>query len=561
MTFKTVVVNTPPPYLTLNKDEPLSTVMTIAGSDSSGGAGIEADIKTITAHKCYAMTCITALTVQSPVSVYGIHPTPKDVVKSILEVNLKDMRCDAIKTGVLTLESISALNEVLLKLDQTKMKPKLVVDPVLVATSGSSLAKDELIGLLIDKVIPFADLLTPNIPECFKLLGEERNITNIDDVIQIAKDVRERTKCSNVLVKGGHIPWEENTTGFITDILLLGDDSKVLIFKGNHTPTSNTHGTGCTLSSAIASNLARGYTLEQSVYGGVEYVQNAIAIGCNVMGKHVDGNGPINHVYAISIPLETMLNDECFNGNDIITNNDNSIAINPKILKELPLIKQDFTSYLESHPLVEPHWSSYINHEFVKQIAIGTLPRHKFKFFIEQDYSYLVDYGRVHCIAASKAPTLENMEEELSIVSNIKTEMNHHREKLIKNFNASGENYFANIERGNALKNYSRYFADIAKRGNWAELIVSLTPCLMGYGCALKQVQKFIKTDIDPMYKDWLDVYSNKMYTDAMDAGRTIMNEIASTYPPEQLEILITIYADVCELETKFWDAALQYEN
>lgn len=560
MTFKTIVVNTPPPYLTLNKDEQLCTVMTIAGSDSSGGAGIEADIKTITAHKCYAMSCITALTVQTPVSVYGIHPTPKEVVKSILDVNLRDMRCNAIKTGVLTLESIDALNEVLVKLKDTNYKPKLVVDPVLVATSGSSLAKDELIDILTEKITPFADLLTPNIPECFKLIGEERDIKNIDDVIQIAKDVRKKTKCSNILVKGGHIPWEDSANGFITDILLLADDEKVIVFKGNHSQTTNTHGTGCTLSSAIASNLAHGYTLEQSVYGGIEYVQNAIAIGCNVTAKNVTDNGPVNHVYAISIPLERMVKDECFNGDDIVNEN-NSIAINPKILKELPVIKQDFTSYLENHPLVKPHWSSYINHEFVKQIALGTLPRNKFRFFIEQDYSYLVDYGRVHCIAASKAPNLESMEEELSIVGNIKTEMGHHKEKLIKEFGATDKNYFANIKRGNALKNYSRYFADVAKRGDWAELVVSLTPCLMGYGCALKQVEDIIKSDITPMYKDWLDVYSSKMYTDAMAAGRMIMNEIASTYPPEQLEILITIYAEVCELETKFWDSALQYEN
>ena len=133
-----VLMNTPPPYLRLANDKQLPVVMTIAGSDSSGGAGIEADIKTITAHKCYAMTCINALTVQTPQKVYDVFPTPQEVVKQILDANLADMRCDVIKTGMLTVETAQMLSAKLKELGSAR--PKLVVDPVLVATSGSSLA-------------------------------------------------------------------------------------------------------------------------------------------------------------------------------------------------------------------------------------------------------------------------------------------------------------------------------------------------------------------------------------------------------------------------------------
>lgn len=129
MTYSTVNINTPPPYLALASNEKLPTVLSIAGTDPSGGAGVEADVKTITAHRCYAMTCITALNAQTPVKVYSINNTPKEVVSQILDANLQDMKCDVIKTGMLTTAAIEVLHEKLLQLGENR--PKLVVDPVL----------------------------------------------------------------------------------------------------------------------------------------------------------------------------------------------------------------------------------------------------------------------------------------------------------------------------------------------------------------------------------------------------------------------------------------------
>lgn len=549
----TITINTPPPYLSLAKSERLPTVLTIAGSDSSGGAGIEADLKTISAHRCYGMTCMTALTIQTPVKVYGIHVTPKNVVSQILDANLKDMRCDVIKTGMLTLESIEALHDKLKSFEGDESKPKLIVDPVLVATSGSSLAADELVSIIKEKITPFATLLTPNVPECFKLIGKESKLESMDDIYKLAQDVSDATKCSNILLKGGHIPWtSDGNKKYITDVLYMKSEKKFVVYKGRYVNTTHTHGTGCTLASAISSNLARGYSLCQAIYGGVEYVQNAVAIGCEVTKDTVKTNGPINHVYAVEVPLEKMIEDECFTAHDLVPS---------KALTTTESTRKNFFKYLIEHPYVKPHWETYINHEFVKKIADGSLDRKKFQFFIEQDYSYLVDYARVHCVAGSKAPSLDDMEKELTIVGGVKQEMQHHQKRLREEFGVKNDSYFENISKGPALRAYSRYFNDVARRGNWQELVAALTPCLMGYGYALITFENDITVEKGTMYHEWLDVYSSKWYREHMADGEVLLNHIAMTYPAEQLDTLVKIFGQVCELETKFWDAALEFEE
>ncbi|KOG99018.1 trifunctional hydroxymethylpyrimidine kinase/phosphomethylpyrimidine kinase/thiaminase [Saccharomyces eubayanus] len=551
MTYASVSINTPPPYLTLASNEKLPVVLSIAGTDPSGGAGLEADMKTITAHRCYAMTCVTSVNVQTPAKVYSIHNTPKDVVSQILDTNLQDMKCDVIKTGMLTVPAIEVLHEKLLQLGENR--PKLVVDPVFVATAGSSLAGEDVVTLIRDKIAPFAEVLTPNIPECFKLLGEERKINKLHDIFEIGKELAKITKCANILVKGGHIPWSDEGEKYITDVLYLGAEQKFIVFKGNFVNTTHTHGTGCTLASAIASNLARGYSLPQSVYGGVEYVQNAVAIGCDVTNPQIKDNGPINHVYAIEIPLEKMITDECFTALDVLPKKQIASAAD-----KIP--GGNFFEYLINHPKVKPHWDSYVNHEFVKKVADGTLERKKFRFFIEQDYAYLVDYARVHCIAGSKAPCLEDIEKELSIVASVRNEMGEHEKRLTEEFGVPDQAYFQNIARGPALKAYSRYFNDVSRRGNWQELVAALTPCLMGYGYALTKMKGKVTAAEGSAYYKWCETYSSPWYCAAMAEGELLLNHILETYPPEQLDTLVTIYAEVCELETNFWTAALEYE-
>lgn len=549
MTLSTVNINTPPPYLTLARNENLPVVMTVAGCDSSGGAGVEADIKTITAHRCYAMTCYAALTAQTPQDVFGIHEIPKEFITKMLDSNLRDMKCDVIKTGMLTLAAVEALSAKLISINENE-RPKLIVDPVLVATSGSELGSIGLCNAIKANLTPLASLITPNIHESFALIGEEVKISTVQDVCELAKRVSEVTKCSNILVKGGHIPWGEGEKRHITDVLYIAAEDKCVVYNGTYAETTHTHGTGCTLASAISSNLARGYSLCQAVYGGIEYVQSGVTIGCQVNQPHITENGPINHVYAIEIPLEKMVTDECFSAHSVVPKASGSLKSEEE---------KDFFEYVINHPKVKPHWESYVHHDFVKQIAQGTLKREKFRFFIEQDYAYLIDYARVHCVAASKAPSLDDMEKELNIVGSVKNEMKQHETRLKEVFGVQNDEYFQNIKRGTALNNYSRYFNDIARRGNWQELVASLTPCLMGYGYALINNEKFITVKEGDVYHEWCYTYLSKWYQEAMTQGRFIMNQIAQTYPREQLDTLVTIFGEVCELETKFWDAAADY--
>ncbi|CAI4036978.1 hypothetical protein SMKI_16G2745 [Saccharomyces mikatae IFO 1815] len=551
MTYSTVSINTPPPYLTLASNEKLPTVLSIAGADSSGGAGIEADIKTITAHRCYAMSCITTLTAQTPVTVYGIQNTPKEVVSQILEANLQDMRCDVIKTGMLTAAAIEVLHEKLLQLGEKR--PKLVVDPVLCATSGSSLAGKDVAGLIMDKISPFADVLTPNIPECFKLLGEDRMVNKLEDVFEIAKDIAKITKCSNILVKGGHIPWGNGKEKYVTDVLYLSAEQKYITYKGKFVNTTHTHGTGCTLASAIASNLARGYSLPQSVYGGIEYVQNAITIGCDVTKKAVKDNGPINHVYAVEIPLEKMVSDECFTASDVVSKKQVKGSFD-----RIP--GGNFFQYLINHPKVKPHWDSYVNHEFVKKVANGTLERKKFRFFIEQDYLYLIDYAKVCCVSGSKAPGLKDLEKELLLVDCVREELTQHEKRLREDFGIKDPDHLQKVERGPALRAYCRYLNDISRRGNWQEIVVALNPCLMGYVHALIKLKDQVTVAEGTLYREWCNTCLSSWSYEAMLEGERLLNRILETYPPEQLDTLVSIFAEGCELEANFWTAAMKYE-
>lgn len=544
-----ISINTPPPYLTLNKNEQLPVVMTVAGSDSSGGAGIEADIKTITAHKCYAMTCISALTAQTPAKVYSIHPLPKEFISQVLDVNLKDMRCDVIKTGMLTEDAAEALAAKLNAMGSNR--PKLVVDPVLVATSGSKLSTESLVNLVKEKITPMTELLTPNIHECFKLIGSEFTLQNVNDLFHLARKVAEATKSKNILVKGGHTPWSQDGKKYVTDVLYLTKENEFVVYSGPCISTTHTHGTGCTLASAIASNLAHGYPTPQAVYGGIEYVQSSVNIGCQVTVSHIKNNGPINHVFAAEVPLENMVQDECFAAHDVIPSKTNQTISS--------LVKGDLFEYLVSHPKVKPHWESYTHHDFVRQVAQEKLPRYKFQFFIEQDYAYLLDYARVHCIAGSKAPSLDDIEKELVIVGSVRNEMAQHEKRLMQEFNVNDRNYFTSVQRSEALKAYSRYFNDVAKRGNWQELVASLSPCLMGYGKALLHFRDQISAKEGSVYREWCDTYLSPWYGDAMAQGQDLLNQIAQISPADQLDNLISIYANVCELETNFWSSALHY--
>ena len=260
----------------------INKVLTIAGSDSSGGAGIQADIKTITAHKMYAMSAVTALTAQNTTGVTSImEATPKFVAEQ-LDAVFTDIFPDAVKIGMVSSKEI--IEVIAEKLVYYKAK-NIVADPVMVATSGSRLISEDAMNTLTERLLPLADIITPNIPEAEILSGME--IKNEDDMIKAAEIISE--KCPGaILGKGGHL------VNDATD--LLYKDGKAVWFSSERINNPNTHGTGCTLSSAIACNLAAGCSLENSIENAKDYLTGALRAMLN-LGK---GSGPLEHTYRIN---------------------------------------------------------------------------------------------------------------------------------------------------------------------------------------------------------------------------------------------------------------------
>ena len=257
----------------------MNTALTIAGSDSSGGAGIQADLKTMTANGVYGMSAITALTAQNTTGVTGIMEVTPEFLGEQLDAVFSDIFPDAVKTGMVSsIELIRVIADRLTKYNARN----IVVDPVMVATSGAKLISDDAIESLKEYLLPLATVITPNIPEAEVLSG--MTITSEDDMVEAAKSIYESLGCA-VLCKGGHQVNDAND-------LLYSADGPVW-FKGKRIDNPNTHGTGCTLSSAIASNLAKGKTLEESVKAAKDYISGALAAMLD-LGK---GSGPLAHNY------------------------------------------------------------------------------------------------------------------------------------------------------------------------------------------------------------------------------------------------------------------------
>lgn len=259
-------------------------VLAIAGSDSGGGAGIQADLKTFAANGCYGMSVITALTAQNTQGVTGIHPVPVDFVAKQLDAVLSDLGADAVKIGMLY--SAELIEMVARKLQEYRVS-RIVLDPVMVAQSGDKLIQDDAIEALKTHLIPLAEILTPNLPETSVLLG--RKISGTAEMPGAALELVE-LGCRNVLVKGGHLEGDASD-----DCLCLGDGKRIVRFPGARVETRNNHGTGCTLSSAIAAFLARGDEVEAAVRRAKEYVAGAIRAGAAYRIGH--GHGPVHHFF------------------------------------------------------------------------------------------------------------------------------------------------------------------------------------------------------------------------------------------------------------------------
>jgi hydroxymethylpyrimidine/phosphomethylpyrimidine kinase len=270
-----------------------NTVLTIAGSDSGGGAGIQADIKAISAMGCYAASAITAITVQNTLGVQAVHPVPLDILRGQIDAVLSDIGADAIKIGML--HSSEVVNLVAEMIEKYQIR-NIVLDPVMVSTSGHRLIEEDAVEVIKTRLMPLARVITPNVPEAEILAGCK--ITGEEEFDAIARKLSDNGNVS-VLMKAGHLSGDS-----LVDYFYNAEDDSMTKLQSKRVQTRNTHGTGCTLSSAFAASLAKGENLTDAAISAKRYIEQAIISGAEYeIGK---GHGPVNHGFD---PVNMLGND------------------------------------------------------------------------------------------------------------------------------------------------------------------------------------------------------------------------------------------------------------
>ena len=262
-------------------------VLTIAGSDSGGGAGIQADIKAISAMGCYAASAITAITVQNTLGVQAVHPVPLDILQGQIEAVLSDIGADAVKIGML--HSAEVVNLVADMLEKYRIA-NVVLDPVMVSTSGHRLIEEDAVDVIKTRLMPLARVITPNLPEAEILAG--CSISGEEDFDAVARRLSDNGPVS-VLLKAGHLENDE-----LVDYFYNAEENSMTRLPSRRVHTINTHGTGCTLSSAFAAALAKGEDLTQAAISSKEYISQAIISGADY--QIGGGHGPVNHFFRLS---------------------------------------------------------------------------------------------------------------------------------------------------------------------------------------------------------------------------------------------------------------------
>lgn len=259
-------------------------VLTIAGSDSGGGAGIQADLKTFSALECYGMSAVTALTAQNTLGVRAIHPVPPEFAAAQMAAVFEDIGADAVKIGMLySARLIRVVAEQLRRYEARH----IVLDPVMVAQSGDRLLEDDAVGAIREYLMPLAEVVTPNVPEAEVLTG--RRINSLADMRAAARELA-RTGGASVLLKGGHLEGSDSS-----DLLFLRGENRWVTYPAERIASRNTHGTGCTLSAAIAAHLARGEALEAAVGRAKAYLTAALRAGAAY--QLGGGHGPVHHFF------------------------------------------------------------------------------------------------------------------------------------------------------------------------------------------------------------------------------------------------------------------------
>ncbi|KAH6841161.1 Phosphomethylpyrimidine kinase-domain-containing protein [Chaetomium sp. MPI-CAGE-AT-0009] len=506
----------------------LGRVLAIAGSDSSGGAGLEADQKVIAAHGCYAMTATTALTAQNTRGVYDIHHVPPEFLRKQIDAVIEDVGVDVVKTGMLgSAETIETIAD---SLTFHKVST-IVLDPVMIATTGAELLPQQALQALHTRLLPLATIVTPNVPEALLLLRDARPgldaIGSVGDLETVGRAIR-KLGPQWVLVKGGHCPFKRDGTvaearaerELVVDVL-VGEDAAtggevVLRLETAYCESRHTHGTGCSLASAIASNLAKGMAMPAAVRAGCRYVQAGIRSAPGLGG----GNGPLNHFHSVYT---------------------------------LPFSPGHFIDYLLERPDVAPIWDKFVNHPFVLAMGDGTLPLESFKGYLMQDYLYLVQFARANALGSYKASNMKDIAASAAIVTHIFKEMELHV-GYCQCFGISREE-MDKMEEKAACTAYTRYVLDIGQSQDWLGLQVAIAPCLLGYGVIAKQLHADKRSKREGnLYWAWIQNYVANDYVTAVKTGSELLERHAVLQSPSRIEELVKIFIHATKMEIAFWE-------
>ncbi|KZO96343.1 phosphomethylpyrimidine ki [Calocera viscosa TUFC12733] len=494
--------------------------LTIAGSDSGGGAGIQADLKTFTALGTYGLSVITALTSQNTLGVDGIAAVEPEFVSKQLRAVVGDIGVDAIKIGMLhNHKVIDAVADTLTELfggTGDPRYPSIVLDPVMISTSEHVLLDSPSLPALQQRLLPVCTLVTPNIPEAMKLSSIE-SINTVDDMKTAAKKISE-LGCKAVLIKGGHLSQPQ-----VFDVLYERESSEFTIYEHPRIYTKNTHGTGCTQSSAIAAFIAKGKPLREAIQLATDYVQAALLSSFDI--GH--GSGPLNHLVSI-LPRALSAPSE--------------------------LDPHPFTSYLIRS--CAPEWTMYTRkHPFILGLKDGTLPRECFIHFLKQDYIFLMHYARIHSLAAYKSFSMEDIDAATDIVKHIIRESKHHIE-YCQSWGISLEEFHSTQESGHTVA-YTRYVLDTGVSNSLLALRVATAPCLLGYG----EVGTWLHDDPDTkregnIYWPWIEGYAGDDFQTAVKKGRDLLEDTVKTHPlsAAQLAEMVDIFRKATRLEVGFWE-------
>ncbi|KAJ6781143.1 hypothetical protein PWT90_04862 [Aphanocladium album] len=478
------------------------------------------------------MTATTALTVQNTKGVTGVHVVPADFVGRQIDAVVEDIGVDVVKTGMLgSAETIDVLSDMIEKHNLTTV----VIDPVMVSTSGAQLLPHEAIKHLSSRLLQRTTLLTPNIPEAKLLLSENGltapDVRSVDALETLAQTIREKLGPRWVLVKGGHVPFsaadmtavpetssaEEKKAAVVVDVL-VGPDGEVVKVQSPFQTSTSTHGTGCSLASAISANLSRGKDVPTAVRAACRY----IAVGIQTAPQLGGGNGPLNHFHS-------------------------SYA--------LPFSPGYFIEYLLERPDVQSVWKEFVHHPFVMGLGDGTLPLESFKGYIIQDYLYLVHFARANALAAYKAKNITDIQRSNDIVGHIVREMDLHI-NYCKTFGISEEEIQA-TEELQACTAYTRYVLDVGQSEDWLALQMALAPCLLGYGAVAQMLAAHpatVREEEANTYWPWIENYGAADYMEAVRLGSDLIERNIRLCSPARIEELVKIFIHGTRMEIGFWE-------